>query len=89
MPFGRRPRRRLDASLRDGLNTALARRDLVTSGLAKADPATAETLGAIGLDLRRALAYELPPAAGMRVAGPCGQEPLGTSARRWYGSEME
>ena len=53
-----------DPSLRDGLNTALGRRDLVTSGLAKADPATAETLHAIGLDLRRALAYELPPAAG-------------------------
>lgn len=53
-----------DPTLRDGLNAALGKRDLVTSGLAKADPATAETLRAIGLDLRRALAYELLPATG-------------------------
>jgi hypothetical protein len=51
-----------DSALRDGLNAALGKRDVVTSGLAKGNPATAETLRATGLDLRRALAYELPPA---------------------------
>ena len=53
-----------DGQLRDGLTEALTRRDSVTAGLAKADPGTAAILHDIGLELRRALGYEMLPATG-------------------------
>lgn len=52
-----------DARLREGLTVALGRRDAVTSGLAKADPAAANVLHEIELQLRDALDYEVPPSA--------------------------
>lgn len=52
-----------DTPLRDGLNTALALRDTVTARLAKAEPASVESLHDVELELRRALGYEMPAAA--------------------------
>lgn len=51
-----------DPGLRTGLMDALGRRDEVTAGLAKGDPATTTALHAIELDLRRALGYDVPVA---------------------------
>lgn len=50
-----------ESTFRDALNEILARRDAVTAGLTKADPAVVETLDTIALGLRRALGYRLPP----------------------------
>ncbi len=46
-----------DDALRAGLNDVLARRDAVTSALARADPASAGTLHQIEIRLRDALGY--------------------------------
>jgi hypothetical protein len=54
-----------NAMLRDGLTDVLVRRDAVTAGLAKADPATANVLHEIELQLRAALDYELPPSTNV------------------------
>ena len=48
---------------RDGMNAALGMRDTVTARLAKGDPASAESLHDVGLELRSALGYETPAAA--------------------------
>lgn len=50
-----------DPRLRETLTTVLGRRDAITTGLAKADPATADLLHEIELQLRAALDYEMPP----------------------------
>jgi hypothetical protein len=52
-----------DTQLRDGLNGALGTRDSITARLAKGEPAAVELLHDIELELRRALGYEMPPAA--------------------------
>jgi len=48
--------------LRDSLTAVLDRRDAVTAGLAKADPASVDVLHVIELALRGSLGYEMPPA---------------------------
>jgi hypothetical protein len=50
-----------DPRLRETLTAVLGRRDAITAGLAKADPATADALHEAELQLRTALDYEMPP----------------------------
>jgi hypothetical protein len=49
------------SAFRDVLSDVLSRRDLVTSSLAKADPAVVEILHTVEVRIRGGLGYPLPP----------------------------
>ena len=50
-----------DVALRDGLRQVLSKRDVVTTALAKGEPAVVDALRDIEFQLRRALGYSAPP----------------------------
>jgi hypothetical protein len=50
-----------ESAFRDALNEVLARRDVVTAALTKAEPSVVEVLHTIELRFRRALGYSMPP----------------------------